>query len=235
MILELSPILQNLEQIYLDLEQQSPNTIFGALSCLLTAAFNLSAELESLGYQNEAQILQHYIMTHLDENKYMIVTLIKAAMLNPALRFEDLLTITSSYEFVGTIANDLETEFVALIQPRGPQSEENNLVRRFQKIGQKYETRNLNEWQLFMAKKESFNGLPLDFWETNQILFPTFYPLVKEIATIPPTSTDVERFFSKCKYALTPELGASSTETIERRLFLMGNSEMMRALLEDET
>jgi hypothetical protein len=223
----LSPDLNSIEEINCELEKDDYNAVFCAFQNLMTIAYDVSNSLYSKGFVDESIQLQNEILERLLDNQFTLETLIKSALLNPNINFDDLLPEDENFILLKNLATRLKSEFESIPATIQYDFTTSNISKR----GSKRSTEELPEYRKYLIYATAFYGAPLQFWERYQHDLPVLYGHVQALQIISPSSAVVERVFSKCKYAVTSEFGASKIETIEKRIFLMTNIDHFRDAL----
>ena len=222
-----------LMMIMKELESDNPETIFWALSNILTVYYDIAPLIANKGYVRAAEKLKLGILTRFAKyQKYDYLNiLVTAAFLNPFLQWN--LLIIPDEELPDELKG-IKEKFFDFIRRTVPeafscinQSSQNGIRRRGTIVQDE-----MNEFQKFLniPRLQGKEGIAL-WWESQKQQFPNLYQLVQRLLTLRSTSCSVERMFSKGRYVLGDYTGNMTKENMAQKVLLYCNQEITRTLI----
>lgn len=171
----LSPDLITIKEIYCEHERDDYNALFYAFQNLITIAFDVSKSLFLKGFVDISIELQNEILIRLLDNQFTLETLIKAALLNPSINFDELIPEDENFNQFKYIPNSLISEFESIPVTVLYDATMQNISKR----GSKRSTEELPEYKQYHIYATAFYGTPLQFWERYEQELPVLYGYVK--------------------------------------------------------
>ena len=231
-----SEFFNGIKYSMMDLEKDSPESIFWAMSNIATIYFNHCDILVSYGFEDAAKAFREGFIKRCIkyEKHHFLFNLLIGGFLNPHINFQQILL---PEEDLPNEYKNLETKFMNYLQFIAPGAFQriNNLNNRtFVRRGQTVEIGYQNEIEKLKTLNKGDESDLIKWWELNMNKMPVLYDIVKKMVTLRPTSASIERVFSKGKYLLDDFTGAMEKENMAKRIFLYCNGEITRKVIEEK-
>ena len=222
-----------LMMIMKELESDSPETIFWALSNILTVYYDISKVITDKGYVRAAEKLKLGILLRFakyQKHDYLNI-LVTDAFLNPFLQWD--LLIIPDEELPGDLKG-IKEKFFYFLRRTAPEAfscTSQNSQGTFRRRGAVIHDE-MNELQKFLniPRLQGKEGIAL-WWESQKQQFPNLCQLVQKLLTLRSTSCSVERMFSKGRYVLDDYSGAMTKENMAKKVLLYCNQDLTKELI----
>ena len=233
-----SKFFNELKDLMMDLEKDNNETIFWALSNLMTLYFDRCNVLVNFGFQEAAlNIRKNLIGKFLKYQKFEFLNyLMFAAFLNPFLNFNEVLIPES--DLPDNLRN-VKKKFKIFLQRIAPdafithdnihQQRSITIIRR----GQIIEHDSKNEYKKLKNLKRIQGNDVLGWWECHKDDLPVFYSHAKKLSTLRATSCSVERLFSKGRFVIDDYSGATNPHKMCKQIMMYCNQEVTRNVIDE--
>lgn len=219
-IQSIAPIVSQISRLVAQLEEEDCNAIFYALEKLMVIQEDITQSMIHEGFVEQAAKLKNGIKSRLlkyNRESYLNL-LVAATILNPCLDVEQVLPPDMHYlinDAMDWIREQLPRDRSAAPPPAV--SSIPNLTRG--RINIIARSADMDDLDRYMMMKRRPTCTSFDCFHS----LPDLERLVKKLKTIPPSSSSVERCFSRARSVLPYKMGASKPDTINKRMVLYLN------------
>ena len=202
---------------------------------LLNNLYDICENLKNAGFVNAALTFRAGIIKRFQKYKEhnFLFNLLIGGFLNPLINFQQILL---PEEDLPDEFKNLENKFMNYLKFIVPDAFErtgNIGTSSFLRRGQIVDTRNQTEIEKLATTSRGDETDLVKWWELKKDEMPALYNLSKKITTLRPTSSSIERVFSKGKYMLDDYTGAMTKENMSKRIFLYCNNDVSRKVIDE--